>query len=103
MPVRAPSRCRDCRRLHTNAGAVCATCKRARYTDRRYIYSSREWAELRDQVLSEEPLCRTCRRAIPIEVDHIIPIDAAPHLALDRTNLQALCKPCHGEKTRTER
>lgn len=28
-------------------------------------------------------------------VDHIIPIDIAPHLAHDATNMRAACRPCN--------
>ena len=34
------------------------------------------------------------------ELDHIIPIDQAPHLRLMPLNLQPLCHPCHVAKTR---
>jgi len=35
-------------------------------------------------------------------VDHIIPLAKAWHLRLVRTNVQALCAPCHTAKTRRE-
>ena len=100
MPMRAPSRCRTCHRLHT--AARCPTCAAARYPAHRGVYYSRAWRSLRDQVLSEEPLCRNCRGLGPFQVDHIIPLTVAPRLALTRSNLQALCEPCHGRKTRNE-
>jgi 5-methylcytosine-specific restriction endonuclease McrA len=41
------------------------------------------------------------RRAVPAtEVDHIVDIVDAPHLRLEHSNLQSLCKPCHSAKTR---
>jgi 5-methylcytosine-specific restriction endonuclease McrA len=101
MPVRSPVRCPQCRQLHLGRG-LCPSCKKDRYLDRRWIYSSRAWADLRDQVLSEEPLCADCRRAPPVDIDHKIPITVAPHLALVRSNVHGLCKPCHGRKTRRE-
>lgn len=61
------------------------------------------WKRLRDVVLSEEPLCRFCAQQGRIteatEVDHIVPIAHDPTLRLTRTNLRALCKPCHSRHT----
>jgi 5-methylcytosine-specific restriction protein A len=62
----------------------------------------RDWQRLRGVVLREEPVCRTCRRALAQEVDHIVPIDQSPERRLDRSNLQALCKSCHSRKTAVE-
>jgi 5-methylcytosine-specific restriction endonuclease McrA len=101
MPVRSPSRCPRCHCLHLQSGP-CPVCRRVRYTERRWLYDSPEWAELRDRVLSEEPLCADCRAAPPEDIDHIRSLVAAPHLALARSNVQGLCKPCHGRKTRRE-
>lgn len=103
MPVAASSRCPRCRTLQSRPG-LCPACKRSGVDGyAKTIYNSRAWKLLRDQVLSEEPLCRVCRAAVPFEVDHITPIAVAPARALDRSNLQALCPPCHSEKTRRER
>lgn len=59
----------------------------------------RAWQRLRRLVLSEDPFCRLCAlrgRTVQATVaDHIQPISAAPHLRLDRSNIQPLCKPCH--------
>ena len=68
---------------------------------------SAAWKSLRLIKLNESPCCEACLaatgRAIPaIDVDHVIPRDARPDLALDIKNLQSLCKTCHGKKTRSE-
>lgn len=59
----------------------------------------------RAQVLAEEPLCRLClkqgRTTASQIVDHIKPL--AWGGSDERTNKQALCKPCHDEKSREER
>lgn len=61
--------------------------------------SSRAWRKLRDQVVAEEPLCRL--RIQPVctgrsqTADHIIPVVAAPRLALARHNLQGACHACN--------
>lgn len=64
------------------------------------------WQRLRRMVLADEPLCRHCAAAdritIATEVDHIVPLDSAPHLRLERSNLQPLCHPCHDAKTRLQ-
>lgn len=67
-----------------------------------------DWKRLRERVLLEEPVCRFCeRRGLAVAatvVDHIEPLSIAPDRRLDRSNLQALCAPCHdGEKARADR
>lgn len=101
MPLAPPTRCPNCRRLQRAVG-LCSDCRTARYGARKAIYNSPAWLALRDRVLSEEPVCRRCRAPAPTDVDHIIGLDKAPHLALTRSNVQALCAPCHGRKTRAE-
>jgi 5-methylcytosine-specific restriction protein A len=62
------------------------------------------WLGIRRAVLLEEPFCRAClaagRTTYAREVDHIVPKRAGG--SDDRTNLQALCKPCHSRKTAAE-
>ena len=68
------------------------------------------WRKLRDAVLADEPLCRSCkaqgRVTAATEVDHIKPFRLAgvinETLRTDRENLQPLCKPCHAVKTALE-
>lgn len=65
----------------------------------------RAGVEDRKRILAEEPLCRLCLAAGRVraseEVDHI---EDLPGDAWDsRENKQALCKPCHKDKTATER
>jgi 5-methylcytosine-specific restriction endonuclease McrA len=57
-----------------------------------------EWRALRAQVLEEEPVCavRGCGRP-STEADHIVPLVLGGP-ALDRTNLQGLCKPHNAAK-----
>lgn len=57
------------------------------------------WRALRRQVLAEEPHCRACGGPAS-EVDHIVPLSRGG--SRDRSNLQALCRECHREKTRRE-
>ena len=70
------------------------------------FYNTTKWKELRLLKLQMNPLCEHCLRENKItpatEVDHIIPIQQRPDLALDINNLQSLCKPCHSRKTAQE-
>jgi 5-methylcytosine-specific restriction endonuclease McrA len=80
----------DYRRRHPQASAA------ARGYDK-------DWRELRNAHLAEEPYCRHCaQRGIERwaqTVDHIESIREAPERRLDDTNLQSLCWPCHNRKT----
>ena len=59
------------------------------------------WQKIRAVVLTEEPLCRACKRMPATDVDHIIP---KRHGGTDdRANLQPLCAQCHHVKTDAER
>jgi 5-methylcytosine-specific restriction protein A len=60
------------------------------------------WDKLRITVLNRDShLCQAClsrNRVTPAnQVDHIIP--RSKHGTDDLSNLQALCKPCHDDKT----
>ena len=76
---------------------------------RRCDGSGWRWEQLREAVLSDEPLCRPCAEAgrtmAANEVDHIVPL----HLGGtdERSNLQPICGgapgTCHEIKTRKER
>ena len=63
----------------------------------------RAWQKLRSLVLAEEPLCRFCQQKGILtparEVDHILTIRERPDLRLVRSNLRALCTPCHSGRT----
>jgi 5-methylcytosine-specific restriction protein A len=58
----------------------------------------------RTRILAEEPTCRHCDKLGIVtpseEVDHIIPLSLGG--GEDRSNKQALCKPCHAAKTARE-
>lgn len=70
-----------------------------RSAKRLYATNHTTWRKLRAVVLREEPLCRQCQkdgRLTPAnEVDHI----DEDSFNNNRSNLQALCKPCHAKKT----
>jgi 5-methylcytosine-specific restriction protein A len=81
---------------------LCRDCRRQRREDRKWVYGTKRWKNLREQLLSEQPVCQQCGAAQPSEVDHIEPLVDHPELAFERSNLQMLCRTCHGIKTRNE-
>ena len=70
---------------------------------RHIFYQSALWHNVRNQILSTQPLCRHCilnGLLIPAtEVDHIIDLKLRPDLCIEPTNLQPLCHSCHSSKT----
>ena len=110
MPTSAPRACsvQGCSNYANRAGkcknhSLAQEQRRGTSTERGY---DKHWRILRDLVIQEQPICQHCLCHgiyVPAqEVDHIVPISKAPHRRLDRSNLQALCKPCHTRKTRIE-
>jgi 5-methylcytosine-specific restriction protein A len=59
---------------------------------------------LRLMILRRNPLCAECYKAGRIvaaeHVHHVIERKQRPELALDPSNLQALCAPCHNRQRR---
>jgi len=69
----------------------------------RRFYASPEWRILREQVIAEQgQRCRQCGRHIAdnfdLTIDHIKPRSKFPELALDKSNLQVLCRQCNSSK-----
>lgn len=60
------------------------------------FYGTRRWKRLRRVVLAEHPVCEHCGRAFAVDVDHV----DGDNRNNQRCNLQALCKECHGRKTK---
>lgn len=80
-----------------------ADSRRGSSTERGYGY---KWQKAREQFLRENPLCvqhqangQVVRSTV---VDHKIPHKGDQKLFWSRSNWQALCKPCHDEKTARE-
>ena len=77
------------------------------------LMNSREWRQLRWQVIAEHPLCERCEAKGYITasrcVHHLIPVESGKteaecrDLAFRRSNLQALCYQCHSEIHKAER
>jgi 5-methylcytosine-specific restriction endonuclease McrA len=87
-------------------GGRCGACARAYDLGRPEhfaFYTSAAWRALRAQVLLEEPWCACGCRRLSVDVDHILPRSDRPDLELERTNLRALSRECHGRITRRAR
>ena len=65
-----------------------------------YLYRTKKWFTLRDEVLEEQPFCRCGQPAT--EVHHIIPHRGNLELFYDRDNLTSICHKCHVSETSKE-
>jgi 5-methylcytosine-specific restriction protein A len=76
------------------------------------LRKSPRWQRIRKSVVQRQPLCARCEAHYTEIVDHIVPAQIAiaqcqaASFSLDKfagyflvTNLQGLCRPCHGRKT----
>lgn len=79
-----------------------------------FLYSDRRWWErLQPKIMKQQPFCARCQTALSEICDHIVPAGVVITQAqesgrwpLDKfagfyfpSNLQALCRSCHGLKT----
>jgi len=94
------SRLCSCGRIVKGRCEICQQAKAAKADD----YRERDrypkgWDELSRLYRAEHPLCENCMsfdRATPAsEVHHIKPVRKWPELALDASNLIAVCRQCH--------
>ena len=77
------------------------------------LIQSREWRELRAQVLREHPLCQWCEAKNFVvasrEVHHLVEVESGKteedvrRLMFARTNVVALCHRCHAEYHKEQR
>ncbi len=74
--------------------------------DIRELRKTYRYQQFRDRFMRRNPLCAECDRqgrvAKSDEMDHVVPVTQAPERVWDETNLEALCRPCHHEKTARE-
>jgi len=83
-------------------GSICSKCGAGRKQKTRnttqHGYDG-AWNRLSVRLRAEKPLCERClERGIvtaATEVHHIVPIDQAPWLRLEVSNLMCLCNACH--------
>jgi 5-methylcytosine-specific restriction endonuclease McrA len=70
--------------------------------------STAAWRRLRKQVLAQESDCWICGRPVDFQAkpwmpwapnaDHIIPVELAPHLALERSSARLAHRACNSTK-----
>jgi 5-methylcytosine-specific restriction endonuclease McrA len=95
--------------------------KQHTYADRErlgHLYGGPRWkVHTQPVVLRRDPICVRCRVAMAEIVDHIVPAGVAIQQAVDSgkwpfdrtagffllSNLQGLCRPCHGLKTNEDK
>lgn len=74
---------------------------------RKGFYTSKKWKQIRNKRRLENPLCQHCEQEGIIKpgkiIDHIIPVNEAPYLALDYDNTQHLCFKHHNIKTKEDK
>lgn len=66
------------------------------------LYQSPLWRRLSRELIGEVGHCERCGCSDNLQTHHIIPVRLAPALALDRSNLQVLCRLCHQRETAKE-
>src|SRR5690348_4732292 len=96
--------CTRCNQVHRGACEV-RKADRQQYEARperkedKSFYGSVAWLRFRNAILNERPLCERCQETGHMRaaehVHHVRARKDAPHLALDASNVQCLCKPCH--------
>ena len=77
--------------------------RKLRMEEMQRFYQSAEWRLLRAQIIKEKGnVCTMCGKRIKdlndITVDHILPRSKFADKALDRTNMQVLCRSCNSSK-----
>lgn len=96
--ARREARCVECRRtLPTHRTPYCSRRCQWMFHGHYFWDSARSYVLLRDRYTCR--LCGARRRARELEVDHIVEI-ARGGAALEYSNLQTVCRECHGRKTR---
>lgn len=108
MPKKPPHPCRHPGCPALTDGAYCVDHRQQH--EHRQSAAARgydaKWQRARLRYLREHPLCVTCcrqgRLTVASVVDHIVPHRGDEQRFWDRSNWQALCKPCHDAKTARE-
>ena len=96
--ARREARCVECGKgLPSHRTPYCSRRCQWRFHGHYFWDSARSYVMLRDRYTCR--LCGQRRRARELDVDHIVEI-ALGGAALQYSNLQTVCRPCHREKTR---
>ncbi len=96
--ARRAARCVECgRELASHRTPYCSRRCRWKFHGHYFWDSARSYVMLRDRYTCR--ICGTRHRARELEVDHILEVvQGGP--ALEYSNLQTVCRPCHRAKTR---
>ncbi|MGP8072398.1 MAG: HNH endonuclease [Thermoplasmata archaeon] len=98
VEARRAARCVECgRALPNHRTPYCSRRCQWQFHGHFFWDSARSYVMLRDRYTCR--LCGTRRRARDLDVDHIVEI-ARGGAALEYSNLQTVCRPCHRRKTR---
>ena len=77
-----------------------------RLADQRF-YNGTRWHKLKELKLGRDPLCEECKRQgrpkLAQHVHHLIPRKRMPELSYVLSNLESLCRSCHGKETAREK
>ena len=111
MPYRSNTPCKHpgCAKLVPYGSKYCSNHEVLHKDDRvssgRRGYNSK-WQTAREKFLAKHPLCVECyKKGVYVKatvVDHVVAHRGDQMLFWDESNWQALCKPCHDRKTRSE-
>jgi 5-methylcytosine-specific restriction enzyme A len=74
---------------------------RGRKSQNSKFYESTAWRKLRGMFIRANPVCVECGRVGAV-VDHIVRVNDDSSRALDWSNLQTMCHPCHNAKSGRE-
>jgi len=79
------------------------TIRKQKIEEQQLFYNSPEWKKIRAQIIREhQHICNECKQKIikneDLTVDHIKPRIKFPKLALEKSNLQILCRKCNSSK-----
>lgn len=97
IPEGAGARCGECRRLW-NRGYNAAR------PAHHQLYATPEWRRLSAEVRASATRCHWCLKPTTrLVADHVAPVDRAPELALERSNLVASCFACNTRRGRNAR
>jgi 5-methylcytosine-specific restriction protein A len=91
-----------CPRHQAEADAARRAYDQARQTDPLHsLYSTPAWRAFRAGILSARPRCVDCGD-VATDLDHLIPVRAAPGRALDPENVVPRCHRDHARRTSRE-
>ena len=60
-----------------------------------HVYKTERWKQLSQHLRRLHPVCQRCSNDLADHVHHIVPINVAPALAFELSNLQTICRRCH--------